>query len=86
MMSDCAGGLAAGNSPAEILLEDLARSYKLSEGVATISLVSCYSIGGGVGKLAIGSIADILCMDRVFLYALTVATSGLTVLLIPLSR
>lgn len=76
----------AGNSPAQLFLEDLARSSGLSEGVASISLVSLYSIGGGVGKLGLGLLADVPRVDGVLLYALTVGASGLAVLLLPLSR
>lgn len=76
----------AGSSPPQLLLEDLARSSGLSEGVASVSLVSLYSIGGGVGKLGLGVMADMPRVDGVLLYALTVGVSGLAVLLLPRSR
>lgn len=75
----------AGNSPPQLLLEDLARSSKLSEGVTPVCLVA-YSIGGGVGKLGLGVMADVPCVDGTVLYSLTVGVSGLAVVLVPLSR
>uniref|UniRef100_A0A4W6G294 Major facilitator superfamily (MFS) profile domain-containing protein n=1 Tax=Lates calcarifer TaxID=8187 RepID=A0A4W6G294_LATCA len=74
-----------GNSPPQLFLEDLARSSGLTEGIASISLVSLSSIGGGVGKLGLGIMADVPQVNSVLLYALTVGVSGLAVLLIPLT-
>ncbi|XP_070783200.1 monocarboxylate transporter 9-like [Enoplosus armatus] len=74
-----------GNFPPQLFLEDLARSSGLTEGVASISLVSLNSIGAGVGKLGLGVMADVPRVDSVLLYALTVGVSGLGVLLIPLT-
>lgn len=76
----------AGNSPAQLFLEDLALSSRLTGGIAAFSLVSLYSIGGGVGKLWLGIMVDLLCVNGMLLYAVTVAASGLAVLLIPFSR
>ncbi|XP_073345935.1 monocarboxylate transporter 9-like isoform X2 [Pagrus major] len=75
-----------GQFPPQLFLEDLARSSGLTEGVSSMSLVSLNSIGGTVGKLALGVIADMPRVNSVLLYALTVGVSGLGVLLIPLSR
>ncbi|XP_039990416.1 monocarboxylate transporter 9-like [Xiphias gladius] len=74
-----------GNFPPQLFLEDLAQSSGLTEGVASISLVSLILIGGVVGKLGLGVIADVPRVDSVLLYALTVGVSGLSVLLIPLT-
>lgn len=76
----------AGISPPALFLEDLAQSSRLTEGVPPISLVSLLSIGSGVGKLTLGVMVDIPWVDSVVLYALTVAASGLGVVLIPLTR
>ncbi|XP_030602002.1 monocarboxylate transporter 9-like [Archocentrus centrarchus] len=75
-----------GSSPPALFLEDLAQSARLTEGVPPISLVSLLSIGSGVGKLTLGVMADVPRVDSVVLYALTVAVSGLGVILIPLTR
>ncbi|XP_078019712.1 monocarboxylate transporter 9-like [Epinephelus lanceolatus] len=72
-----------GSFPPQMFMEDLARSSGLSKGVTSISLVSLNSIATGVGKLGLGVIADMSCVNSVLLYALTVAVSGLGVLLIP---
>lgn len=76
----------AGSFPPQMFMEDLARSSGLSKGVTSISLVSLNSIATGVGKLGLGVIADVSCVNSVLLYALTVAVSGLGVLLIPFAR
>ncbi len=76
----------AGNFPPQLFLEDLAQSSGLTEGVAFVSLVSLNSIGGGVGKLGLGVMADVPRVNSILLYALTVGVSGLGVLLIPLTR
>ncbi|XP_076616546.1 monocarboxylate transporter 9-like [Chaetodon auriga] len=76
---------SVGNFPPQVFLEDLAQSYGVTEGVASISLVSLNSIAGGVGKLGLGVMADVPRVNSVFLYALTVGASGLAVLLIPLT-
>lgn len=39
-----------------------------------------------MGKLGLGFMADVPCVDGTVLYALTVGVSGLAVLLLPLSR
>ncbi|XP_051275969.1 monocarboxylate transporter 9-like isoform X3 [Dicentrarchus labrax] len=76
---------SVGNFPPQIFLEDLARSSGMTEGVASISLVSLNAIGAGVGKLGLGVMADVPRVDSVLLYALTVGVGGLGVLLIPLA-
>ncbi|XP_035526695.1 monocarboxylate transporter 9-like [Morone saxatilis] len=76
---------SVGNFPPQIFLEDLARSSGMTEGVASISLVSLNAIGAGVGKLGLGVMADVPWVDSVLLYALTVGVGGLGVLLIPLA-
>lgn len=76
----------AGNFPPQLFLEDLARSSGLTEGIASISLVSLNSIGAGVGKLGLGIMVDVQRVNGILLYALTVGVSGLAVLLIPLTR
>ncbi|XP_070847178.1 monocarboxylate transporter 9-like [Chaetodon trifascialis] len=76
---------SVGNFPPQVFLEDLAQSYGVTGGVASISLVSLNSIAGGVGKLGLGIMADVPWVNSVFLYALTVGASGLAVLLIPLT-
>uniref|UniRef100_A0A3Q0SH35 Solute carrier family 16 member 9b n=1 Tax=Amphilophus citrinellus TaxID=61819 RepID=A0A3Q0SH35_AMPCI len=75
-----------GSYPPALFLEDLAQSARLTEGDPPISLVSLLSIGSGVGKLTLGVMADVPRVDSVVLYALTVAVSGLGVILIPLTR
>ncbi|XP_022597992.1 monocarboxylate transporter 9-like isoform X2 [Seriola dumerili] len=79
----CLFFFSLGNTPPQLFLQELARSSGLTEGVASISLVSLYSIGGGVGRLGLGVMADMPWVDSVHLYALTVGVSGLAVLLIP---
>ncbi|XP_023262127.1 monocarboxylate transporter 9-like isoform X1 [Seriola lalandi dorsalis] len=79
----CLFFFSLGTTPPQLFLEDLARSSGLTEGVASISLVSLCSIGGGVGRLGLGVMADMPRVDSVHLYALTVGVSGLAVLLIP---
>ncbi|XP_071770694.2 monocarboxylate transporter 9-like [Centroberyx gerrardi] len=75
-----------GAFPPQLFIEDVAQSGGLTEGVALFPLVSIISVAGGVGKMGLGALADLPAVNGVFLYASTVAASGLGLLLIPVTR
>ncbi|KAM7381011.1 hypothetical protein PAMA_012040 [Pampus argenteus] len=79
------GPSSAGSFPPQLFLEDLAQSTGLLRVKPSVSTVSLFSIGAGMGKIGLGVMADLPWVDSVVLYALTVTASGLGVLLLPLT-
>ncbi|MBN3323158.1 MOT9 protein, partial [Atractosteus spatula] len=72
-----------GAFPPVLFMEDVARSSGLVEGVCVIPLVSIVAIMTGVGKLALGVMADLSWMNSLYLYTFTIVGSGVVLLIIP---
>ncbi|TRY93678.1 hypothetical protein DNTS_029390 [Danionella cerebrum] len=75
-----------GAFPPVLFMEDVAQSEGLIDGVALIPLVSIVAMTTGIGKLCLGILADMRWVNSLHLYALTLTGSGVSLLLIPLSR
>lgn len=68
-------------------MEDVAQSQGLTEeGTATFPLVSLVAIAGGLGKLGLGAVVDLPCVDSLSLFTFTLVGSGLGLLLIPITK
>ncbi|XP_046888777.1 monocarboxylate transporter 9b [Hypomesus transpacificus] len=77
---------ALGAYPPLLFMEDVAQTRGLVETVSVIPLVSITAICAGVGKLALGAMADLPFVNSVLLYAFTLTGSGSALLLIPVTR
>lgn len=75
-----------GAFPPVLFMEDVAQTEGLIDGIALIPLVSIVSITTGIGKLVLGVMADMPGVNSLFLYALTVMGSGVSLLLIPRTK
>lgn len=67
-----------------LFMEDVAQSEGLLEHVTSIPLVSITAAATGVGKLALGVLADVRWVNSLQLYAMTVAAMGAALLVVPL--
>ncbi|KPP62252.1 hypothetical protein Z043_119575, partial [Scleropages formosus] len=72
-----------GGFPPVLFMEDVAQNKRLIEGVSVIPLVSIVAITTGLGKLVLGVMADLRWINSLYLYAFTVASTGLALLIIP---
>ncbi|XP_067093153.1 monocarboxylate transporter 9a [Osmerus mordax] len=75
-----------GAFPPVLFMEDVAQSEGLIDEVAIIPLVSIVAITTGVGKLALGALADVRWINSLYLYAFTLLGTGSALLLIPLCK
>lgn len=75
-----------GAFPPVLFMEDVAQSEGLIDGIALIPLVSIVAMTTGIGKLVLGVLADMRWVNSLYLYALTLTGTGLTLLLIPVSK
>lgn len=75
-----------GAFPPVLFMEDVAQSEGLIEEVAVIPLVSIVAITTGMGKLALGILADVRWINSLYLYAFTLLGTGTALLLIPLCK
>lgn len=73
-----------GAIPPILFMEDVARSEGLLDHVTPFPLVSITAAATGVGKLALGILADMSWVNSLQLYAMTVAAMGAVLLLVPL--
>ncbi|KAF5894280.1 monocarboxylate transporter 9-like, partial [Clarias magur] len=73
-----------GSMPPILLMEDIAQSKGLLEHVASIPLVSITTAAAGVGKLALGILADVHWVNSLQLYAVTVVAMGAILLVLPM--
>ncbi|XP_026998923.1 monocarboxylate transporter 9a isoform X2 [Tachysurus fulvidraco] len=67
-----------------LFIEDVAQSQGLLEHVSNIPLVSITTAAAGVGKLALGMLADMSWVNSLQLYAMTVTALGATLLVVPM--
>ncbi|XP_039627406.1 monocarboxylate transporter 9b [Polypterus senegalus] len=74
-----------GSFPPVLFMEDVAKNSGLTDEEYVFPLVSILSIMMGVGKLALGIIADLTWMNSYYLYAFTIGASGAALLCIPLA-
>lgn len=75
-----------GAFPPVLFMEDVAQSEGLVDEVSVIPLVSIVAITTGVGKLALGALADVHWVNSLFLYAFTLLGTGGALLLIPVCQ
>lgn len=75
-----------GAFPPVLFMEDVAQSEGLIDGIALIPLVSIVAMTTGIGKLVLGVLADMRWVNSLYLYALTLIGSGVSLLLIPVSK
>ncbi|XP_076856719.1 monocarboxylate transporter 9b [Brachyhypopomus gauderio] len=75
-----------GAFPPLLVLEDVAQSQGLMEGVSVIPLVSIFAVAAGVGKLLLGVVMDVRWVNSVVLYSVTLVGSGVALLAIPSTR
>lgn len=75
-----------GAFPPVLFMEDVAQSEGLVEEVSIIPLVSIVAITTGIGKLALGVLADVRWVNSIYLYAFTMFAAGLALLLIPATK
>lgn len=75
-----------GAFPPLLFMEDVAQTRGLVEAVSAFPLVSITAIFAGLGKLALGAMADLPFVNSVMLYAFTLMGSGGALLLIPVTR
>ncbi|KAM6956092.1 monocarboxylate transporter 9-like [Aplochiton taeniatus] len=75
-----------GAFPPVLFMEDVAQSEGLVDEVSVIPLVSIVSITTGMGKLALGALADVPWVNSLFLYAFTLLGTGTALLLIPVCQ
>ncbi|TSS85094.1 Monocarboxylate transporter 9 [Bagarius yarrelli] len=73
------GGIAS-----VLFIEDVAQSKDLVQHVAHIPLVSITAAATGVGKLALGILADVSWVNSLHLYAMTVTALGAALLVVPM--
>ncbi|XP_058254595.1 monocarboxylate transporter 9a [Hemibagrus wyckioides] len=67
-----------------LFIEDVAQSEGLLDHVSNIPLVSITAAGTGVGKLALGILADVSWVNSLQLYAMTVTAMGAVLLVVPM--
>ncbi|KAG5855417.1 monocarboxylate transporter 9b [Anguilla rostrata] len=75
-----------GAFPPVLFMEDVALSEGLIDGVSVIPLVSIVAITTGLGKLVLGILTDIRWINSLYLYAFTVAGTGVALLVIPVTK
>ncbi|KAI1886915.1 hypothetical protein AGOR_G00200690 [Albula goreensis] len=75
-----------GAFPPVLFMEDVAQSEGLIDGISIIPLVSIVAITTGLGKLVLGILADIRWVNSLYLYAFTVVGTGVTLLVIPVTK
>lgn len=75
-----------GAFPPVLFMEDLAQSEGFIVDIRIIPLVSIVAITTGMGKLMLGIMADLKVINSLYLYAFTVAGTGLALLIIPISN
>nr|XP_023695178.1 monocarboxylate transporter 9-like isoform X1 [Paramormyrops kingsleyae]XP_023695185.1 monocarboxylate transporter 9-like isoform X1 [Paramormyrops kingsleyae]XP_023695192.1 monocarboxylate transporter 9-like isoform X1 [Paramormyrops kingsleyae] len=75
-----------GAFPPVLFMEDLAQSEGFIVDIRIIPLVSIVAITTGMGKLVLGMMADLKAINSLYLYAFTVAATGLALLIIPISN
>ncbi|MCI4382338.1 hypothetical protein PGIGA_G00013810 [Pangasianodon gigas] len=73
-----------GAIPPILFIEDVAQSKGLLDHVTPIPLVSITAAATGVGKLALGILADMRWVNSLQLYAMTVAAMGAVLLVVPM--
>lgn len=72
-----------GAFPPVLFIEDVAQSQGLIEEVSVIPLVSIGAMATCVGKLVLGILVDIRCINGIYLYAVTMFAGGAALLIIP---
>ncbi|KAJ8388226.1 hypothetical protein AAFF_G00135970 [Aldrovandia affinis] len=75
-----------GAFPPVLFMEDVALSEGLIDGVSVVPLVSIVAITTGLGKLVLGTMADVRWINSTYLYALTEVGTGLALLIVPVSK
>lgn len=75
-----------GAFPPVLFMEDVAQSEGLVEGVHLIPLVSIVAITTGVGKLALGILADFKSINTIYLYAFSLVATSVALLCIPITK
>ena len=75
-----------GAFPPVLFMEDVAQSEGLIDEVAIIPLVSIVAITTGMGKLALGALADVRWINSLYLYGFTLLGTGSALLIIPLCK
>uniref|UniRef100_H2ZXI5 Monocarboxylate transporter 9 n=2 Tax=Latimeria chalumnae TaxID=7897 RepID=H2ZXI5_LATCH len=75
-----------GAFPPALLMEDMARSLSIDEEMHVIPLVSIMGITTAVGKFVLGVLADFQWVNSLYLYIITIITTGAALLVIPFVR
>ncbi|XP_072246903.1 monocarboxylate transporter 9-like [Leuresthes tenuis] len=75
-----------GAFPPVLFIEDVAQSQGLIEEVSVIPLVSIGAIATCIGKLVLGMLVDISWINGIYLYAFTMFSGSMALLLIPITK
>ena len=75
-----------GAFPPVLFMEDVAQSEGLAQGPSLVPLVSIVAITTGLGKLALGMLADLKFINSIYLYTFSLFATSLALLLIPITK
>ncbi|XP_007431900.1 monocarboxylate transporter 9 [Python bivittatus] len=75
-----------GGFPPSLLMEDVARSSNIAEEDCVVPLISIIGIMTAIGKLALGVLADVDCINALYLYILTLILTAVALVLIPFAQ